>query len=447
MLTLDSFAGGGGASCAIEAALGRSPDIAINHDPAAIEMHQRNHPKTRHLLQSVWDVDVKRDVDGPIGFAWFSPTCTHFSRAKGAALHDTKQSRLNTKTRGLAWFVTKIAGLKRPPLMMLENVPEFASWGPLNRRRRPLKSKASVTFDKFTSQLRNLGYVVEHRVLDAADYGAPTHRKRLFMIMRCDGERIVWPEPTHGPGRIPYRTAAECIDWSLPCPSIFDRKRPLAEATQRRIAEGIRRYVLNGEPYVVGGGARGLVQTGYGERKGQKPRALDIREPLGTFVAGGAKHALVTAWLIKHYGGVVGHDVRRPIGTVTTQDHHGVVACYLTQYNGQSVGQVVGDPLNTVTTKARFGLVQAWLTRHLGDGPHVVTVDGEAYSIADIGLRMLAPRELARAQGFPESYVLTGTQTQQIARIGNSVAPPVAEALIRANVKRERQQHLFKAVS
>jgi DNA (cytosine-5)-methyltransferase 1 len=440
VLTLDSFAGGGGASVGIEAALGRSPDVAINHDEHAIAMHAINHPKTRHLRQDVWSVDLKREVDGPLGFAWFSPTCTHFSRAKGAAL-------LDTKTRGLAWFVLRVAGTKRPPLMMLENVSEFQTWGPLNRRRRPIKAKAGITFDRFVSQLRALGYVVEWRTLDAADYGAPTHRKRLFMVMRHDGEPIRWPSPTHGPGRLPYRTAAECVDWSIPCPSIFDRKKPHADATQRRLAEGIRRYVLNGTPYIVGDGAHCLVQTGYGERKGQRPRALDLQAPLGTVVAGGAKHALVTAWLIKHYGGVVGHDVHRPLGTITTQDHHGVVACHLTQYNGQSVGQPLDEPLRTVTTKARFGLVQTWLTQHLGEGPHVATVKGERYQIADIGMRMLSPRELATAQGFGPDYILTGTQSQQIARVGNSVSPPVAEALIRANVRAERQQDLFRAVS
>lgn len=421
MLTLDSFAGGGGASCAIEAALGRSPDVAINHDEHAIAMHALNHPKTKHLRQDVWSVDLVRDITGgPLGFAWFSPTCTHFSRAKGAAL-------LDTKTRGLAWFVLRVAGIRRPALIMLENVSEFQTWGPLNRRRRPIKAKAGITFDRFVAQLRALGYVVEWRTLDAADYGAPTHRKRLFMVMRCDGEAIRWPEPSHGPGRLPYRTAAECIDWTIPCPSIFDRKKPLADATQRRIAEGIRRYVLGGTPYIVGNGARCLVQTGYGERKGQRPRALDIQAPLGTVVAGGAKHALVSAWLIKHYGGVVGHTVERPLGTITTQDHHGVVACHL--------------------TRERVERTESWLNGRLGDGPHDVKTGGERYAIGDITMRMLAPRELARCQGFGDDYILTGTQSQQIARIGNSVSPPPAEALIRANVKSEAQQHLFKAVS
>lgn len=451
MLTFDYFAGGGGASCGIEAATGRSPDVAINHDEAAIAMHAINHPKTTHHRTDAWDVDPVRDlVGGPVGLLWLSPDCRHFSRAKGAA-------PVSKRVRGLAWIALRLAAKRRPALIILENVPEFRTWGPLNRARNPLKPKAGHTFERFTAQLRALGYELEHRVLDAADYGAPTHRKRLFLIARCDGEPIVWPAPTHGPGRAPYRTAAECIDWSLPCPSIFGRKRPLAEATMRRIAEGVRRYVLaSPRPFLVqyngqstangvdrpsntittkarfGLVAPTLIQTGYGERKGQRPRALDLHTPLGTVVACGAKHALVAAWIAKHYGGVVGHGVDRPLGTITSKDHHSLVAC-----------EVESVPVS----QPRAQDVAVFLERYVGPGTSsLVTIDGEEYAIVDIGLRMLTPRELARAQGFPDSYVLTGTQAQQVARVGNSVPPPLAEAVIRANVGRSQQQHLFKAV-
>jgi DNA (cytosine-5)-methyltransferase 1 len=467
MLTFDYFAGGGGASCGIEAATGRSPDVAINHDEAAIAMHAINHPKTTHHRTDVWDVDPVRDlVGGPVGLLWLSPDCRHFSRAKGAV-------PISKRVRGLAWIALRLAAKRRPALIILENVPEFRTWGPLNRARNPLKPKAGHTFERFVSQLRALGYELEHRVLDAADYGAPTHRRRLFLIARCDGEPIVWPTPTHGPGRAPFRTAASCIDWSLPCPSIFGRKRPLAEATMRRIAEGVRRYVLTAaRPFLVQyngqSGAIGvdrpsntittkarfglvaptLVQTGYGERKGQRPRALDLHEPLGTVVACGAKHALVAAFLAKHYGGVVGHGVERPIGTVTSKDHHSLVACHLTKFYGTSTGAALDAPAPTVSAQGQHAaLVAAFLERYVdGGASHLVTIDGETFVIVDIGLRMLTPRELARAQGFPDSYVLTGTRAQQVARVGNSVPPPLAEAVIRANVRREAQQHLFKAV-
>ena len=298
--------------------------------------------------------------------------CRHFSRAKGAV-------PVSKRVRGLAWIALRLAAKRRPALIVLENVPEFRTWGPLNRARNPLRPKAGHTFERFTAQLRDLGYQLEHRVLDAADYGAPTHRRRLVLIARCDGEPIVWPAPTHGPGRTPYRTAAECIDWSLPCPSIFGRSRPLAEATMKRIAEGVRRYVLNApRPFIVqvnhgrdinrsreldrpmptvtqkhgfGLVAPTLVQTGYGERKGQRPRALDLHEPLGTVVACGAKHALVAAFLAKHYGGVVGHGVERPLGTVTSRDHHSIVACHLSKFYGTSTGSSLDEPAPTVSAQ------------------------------------------------------------------------------------------------
>jgi len=362
--------------------------------------------------------------------------CTHFAHARG--------SRPVTKQmRGLAWVGLRLAAKRKPDILFYENVREFLTWGPV-RRGRPVRSKAGQTFRVFVAQLESLGYVVEWRVLDAANYGAPTHRRRLILIARCDGLPIVWPEPTHGPGRTHlYRTAAECIDWSLPSTSIFDRKRPLADATMRRIAEGLRRFVLeNPKPYIVPSGdtaqAPTLIQTGYGERKGQTPRALDLHQPLGTIVACGAKHAPVSAFLAKHYKGVVGHGVDRPIGTITAKDHHSLVevqlepgqdksdrvAAFITTYYGQSVGQSLREPLATIVTKARFGLV-------------TVDINGETYAVTDIRLRMLSPKELARCQGFDESYRLIGTQAEQIERIGNSVSPPLVRAIIAANVSRD----------
>ncbi len=411
--------------------------------------------------------------------------CTHFSKAKGGKPR-------SKEIRSLAWVVVDWAREVQPRVIMLENVREILGWGPLDQNDQPIKARAGETWREFVAALEGAGYRVEWRVLKAADYGAPTTRERLFLVARRDGLPIQWPEPSHGPGRAhPWRSAAECIDWSIPCPSIFERKKPLADATQKRIAEGLRRYVLGpkARPFLVGlthGGrlydaeeplrtittANGgefaavspvvapvLVQSGYGEREGQAPRVLDIGAPLGTVVAGGAKHALVAAFLAKHYGGVVGQDLERPLGTVTAIDHHSLVAAHLTKYYGSArAGSPVTDPLPTVTAGGGRGggkaaLVAAFLTKwYSGGGTSqavdrpldtivakarfgLVTVDiaGEPWAVVDIGLRMLAPRELARAQGFPDSYVLTGTKAQQIERIGNSVCPPVVEALVRAN--------------
>lgn len=463
----DFFAGGGGASTGIECALGRSPDIAVNHSEEALAMHAANHPTTMHLREDVFAVRPRKHTRGRnVSLAWFSPDCRHFSKAKGGKPKDRK-------VRGLAWSAVKFAEQERPAVIILENVEEFVTWGPLMKCGTPCPERVGQTFRKFTGRLRRLGYAVEHRVLCAADYGAPTTRKRFFLVARCDGNPVVWPEPTHRDPKKPvdlwnahlpaWRTAAECIDWSIPCPSIFERSRPLAESTCRRIAEGIRRYVTeSADPFVVGidnqsSGAGAcwpssrplttivtenrhalvvptLVQTGYGEREGQAPRVPGLDKPLGTVVAGGVKHALVSAFLAKHYTGVIGTALRVPLGTVTTQDHHSLVmaklapggdhaeevSAFLVKYYGTGGGQGMKEPLGTVTTRDRFGLV---------------TVRGEQFRIVDIGLRMLTPRELARAQGFPEGYKLTGTTSSQVARIGNSVCPPVAAALVSANVK------------
>ena len=497
-LVVDLFAGGGGASTGIEQAIGRAVDIAVNHDPEAVSLHQANHPQTQHFVSDVFEVDPLTVTEGrPVGLLWASPDCKHFSKAKGGKPR-------SKKIRALAWVVIKWAKAVRPRVICLENVEEFQTWGPLRADGMPCELRKGHTFQRWAAQLRNLGYAIEWRELRACDYGAPTIRKRLFLVARRDGLPIVWPQPTHaakpakGSGLLPYRTAADCIDWSLPCPSIFERERPLAEATLRRIAHGIKRYVLEAaRPFIVPVTHQGdnrvhsadeplrtvtsakrgelalavptLVQTGYGERDGQAPRVPGLEKPLGTCVDG-QKHALVAAYLAKHFGGepqagktgadlrapaptvlasggpqavVTSHlaklrgtsasaDTAEPLGTVSAQGlHHAEVRALLLKFYGQgSQDQVLGDPLHTITTKDRFGLV---------------TVAGEDYLIADIGMRMLQPRELYRAQGFPDSYQIErghdGRQLSKAAQVrmcGNSVCPPLARALVLANYS-ERQ--------
>jgi len=404
-LVVDYFAGAGGASHGLGLA-GWAVSVAINHDVEAVLMHSVNHPHTIHLKDDVWKVDPHRDLPpGPLALAWFSPSCTHFSRAKGGATRDNQ-------TRALPWVAVALAKARRPRVVFVENVAEMTTWGPLADDGTPLPGTRGDTFRQFVWRLETLGYRVEWRVLHAHHYGAPTSRKRLFLIARCDGGEIVWPEPTHGPGRLPYRTAADCIDWSESCPSIFERAKPLAEKTLARIAEGIRRFVLV-DPYVVGDVAATMIQTGYGEREGQRPRALDLQAPLGTVVAGGAKHALVCAWIVRHYGGVYGRRCCDQMGTVTAKDHHSLAVATSRGDHAADVAALMGSP-----------------------SPVVVAIDGIEHVIRDVGMRMLTPRELARAQGFPDSYVLTGTKTSQIARVGNAVVPAMSRVLAEANALR-----------
>ena len=515
-LIVDSFAGGGGASLGIEWALGRSPDIAINHDAEAIAVHSVNHPNTRHFCEDVWAVDPKAATSGkPVGLMWLSPDCKHFSKAKGG-------KPVEKKIRGLAWIAVRWAKAVRPRVIVLENVEEFAGWGPLLEDGTPCPLRKGLTFRRFVKQLQNLGYAVDWQELVAADYGTPTTRKRLFLVARCDGQPIVWPEPTHGRGLTPWRTAAECIDWHDPCPSIFERARPLAENTLRRIARGIRKYVIEApQPFIVGVGGRmgqspergvdrpmqtvtakgdaalvmpfltehanastqrifradeplrtqcaqvkgghfavvapTLIQTGYGEREGQQPRAPGLDKPLGTVVAGGQKHALVAAFLAKHYGGVVGQPVPQALGTVTSIDHHSLVTSHLMVNDTGHSGGRTDAPLPTVTTGNHVAEVRAFLVAYYGnekegqpmldpvrtvttkDRLGLVTVAGEEYAIADIGMRMLQPRELFRAQGFPDTYRIDSTaegialpKSTQVRLCGNSVAPQVAAAVVRA---------------
>lgn len=454
-LVVDNFAGGGGASTGIEMALCRPVDIAINHDPLAISMHTVNHPATTHYLDNVWQVDPRKVTQGqPVSLAWFSPDCTHHSKARGG-------KPVSPRVRGLAWVVLKWAALVRPRVIMLENVEEFEQWGQLTRSRRPCPKRKGMIFDKFISQLRDLGYAVEWRQLRACDYGAPTIRKRLFLIARLDGQPVVWPEPTHGPGRKkPWRTAAEIIDWSIPCPSIFTRKKPLAEKTLTRIAKGIQRFVVeNPEPYIVGNAAPFLTE----HANGSSQRVFDAEEPLRTQMAGvkGGHFALVSAFLAKHYGGVVGVPVETPLPTVTTRGtQNQIVTAHIQRNFGNSVGSGMADPVGATTAGGggKTAMVQAFLLKYYGTNighgleeplqtitsKHrfgLVTVHGEEYQIVDIGMRMLKPHELFAAQGFPADYVIDRdaqgkaiTATAQIAKCGNSVPPPVVAAIVRANL-------------
>ena len=468
-LIVDNFAGGGGASTGIEMATGISVDIAINHDPEAIKMHKMNHPRTKHYCESVWDVDPIEACKGhPVGIAWFSPDCKHFSKAKGGKPKDKN-------IRGLAWVALRWAGKVRPRVIMLENVEEFKTWGPLNRSHRPIKSKQGMTFRKFVSQLEDLGYKVEHRELVAADYGAPTMRKRFFLIARCDGKDIMWPEPTHGPvdsvmvkaGLLkPYMGAYTQLDFSLPCPSIFDTSeeikekfgiravRPLAPKTMERIARGIKKFVIdNSEPFIVQvnhSGAKSdycksaneplstvtgkhgfgivsptLIQY-HSETSEKEVRGQTIENPIMT-VDGSNRYGLVTSFLSKFYKTGIGQDCREPLHTVTTSaGHFGEVRAFLIKYYGQGTGQDIKDPLDTVTAQDRFGLV---------------TIEGVDYQIVDIGLRMLEPKELYGCQGFPDDYIIdrdyTGKEyprSEQVRRCGNAVCPPIPAALVKANL-------------
>ncbi|CVA06689.1 DNA (cytosine-5-)-methyltransferase [Serratia marcescens] len=564
-LIVDNFAGGGGASTGIEMATGRSVNIAINHDENAIAMHETNHPETLHYCESVFDIDpVAATCGHPVALAWFSPDCRHFSKAKGAA-------PVKKEIRGLAWIVVRWALKKQPRLIPLENVEEFKTWGPLvtdaNGNDYPCPDRTGETFAAFVGimstgvsadhpalaeccevlgidvgsedhqkLITGLGYDVEYRELRACDYGAPTIRKRFFMLMRCDGKPIVWPEPTHGDpkslevqsGKLkPWRTAAECIDWSIPCPSIFERKRPLAENTLRRIARGIQRFVIDSpNPFIVkcnhtstkssydcfrGQALNEPLQTitkthGYalvtpmiagagGSEYQAKPRGVDqpmhtvlkesraalvapiiarqfgksvghaADEPNGTITAGGGgKSQLVAAFLAKHFGGNYtgpGANLSEPAHTVTTVDHHALVTSNLIKFRGTCKdGQSLNEPMPTITAGGlHIGEVRAFLLKYYGnekegvsleDPLHtvttndrfgLVTVEGIDYQIVDIGMRMLQPHELYAAQGFPEWYIIDQdykgkkyAKDKQVARCGNAVPPPFAEALVRANL-------------
>jgi DNA (cytosine-5)-methyltransferase 1 len=467
-LIVDNFAGGGGASTGIELATGYSVDIAINHDPEAIKMHKANHPNTKHYCENVWAVDPVKACNGhPVGLAWFSPDCKHFSKAKGGKPKDKN-------IRGLAWVALRWAGLVRPRVIMLENVEEFKTWGPLNRRHHPIKSKQGKTFERFVQQLRDLGYKVEFRELIAADYGAPTMRKRFFMVARCDGKPIVWPEPTHAPADSeavkagllkPYVGAYTQIDFTRPCPSIFDTSeeikekygiravRPLAPKTMDRIARGLKKFVLdNPEPFII--------QCNHGGER----RPNDIREPMPTItgkhgygivepklapymgtnttnhpggnckdpihtITTGNQQCLISPTLIQYHsetapGEVRGQTIKDPIMTVDGSNRYGLVTSFLSKFYKSGTGQDMREPLHTITTSpGHFGEVRAFLIKYYGQGTGqdikdpldtvtaqdrfgLVEIEGANYQIVDIGLRMLEPKELYGCQGFPDDYII-----------------------------------------
>lgn len=411
-LIVDNFAGGGGASTGIEMATGYSVDIAINHDPEAIKMHKANHPNTKHYCENVWSVDPVKACNGhPVGLAWFSPDCKHFSKAKGGKPKDKN-------IRGLAWVASRWAGLVRPRVIMLENVEEFKTWGPLNRRHHPIRAKQGKTFERFVQQLRDLGYEVEFRELIAADYGAPTMRKRFFMVARCDGKSIVWPEPTHAPADSeevkkgllkPYVGAYTQLDFSLPCPSIFDTSeeikekygiravRPLAQKTMDRIARGLKKFVLeNPEPFIIqcnhGGERRpndirepmptitgkhgyGIVEP-YMVQCKYNNEAQDVQKPIGTLTTVGS-HLLVEPYMVQI--GQTGFtkdrskDVREPLTTIVSKNEHCLISPTLIQYHSETAqgevrGQTIKDPIMTVDGSNRYGLVTSFLSKFYKSG-------------------------------------------------------------------------------
>lgn len=385
-MIVDLFAGGGGASRGIRAALGRDPDVAVNHSPVALSLHAANHPGTLHLAADVWEVDPRETAAGrSVDLLWASPDCTHHSRAKGGVPRDSG-------LRSLAWVVRDWARDVRPRVIIVENVPEFLSWGPLGEDGQPVSERKGETFQQWVGALDLLGYRVEWRVLAACDYGAPTSRRRLFVVARGDGEAITWPAKTHGPGLLPFRSAAECIDWSIPVPPVTGRARPLAAATQRRIAAGLRRFVIeHPDPFIA---------------------------PTGEY-----------AWVARHYGGMVGADLRQPLHTITATDHHALcvarpgmptpeLRAWITAYYGAAheAGQDLREPLRTIVGVDRFGLC--------------------VEALGEVGMRMLSTQELLRAQfgEYAEGYSLDAAPTARARTkaIGNSVVPAVAEALVRA---------------
>lgn len=568
-LIVDLFAGGGGMSVAMEMAWGRSPDIAINHNADALSLHQANHPQTEHYVADVFEVCPRKATRGvPVGWLHLSPDCTHFSQAKGG------QPR-SSKIRALAWIARRWAGQAQPDWMSLENVKQFTKWGPLIAKRCPktrrvVKLDGSVaepgervpvreqflvpdpkregqTYRRWRAILRGMGYALESRNILAANQGGHTTRERHFEVGNRVGEPILWEPQTHhkapARGQRRWQPAANCIDWATPCPSIFERKRPLADATLRRIARGIQRYVLDsGDPFIVPisdwsrdgtrpvteplstitawprGGKHALVaptliQAGYGEREGQAPRALDIHQPLGVVTAGGIKHALASAYLMQANGGfntTPGHELRQPMSTITNSgsqqqlitahlahlrancdardaaeplrtisaggEHHGLVTAHMLAMGENAVGHDMRDPAQTVMAGApRYGVVEcslspaqtegaervaAFLMRYYGEGGQwsdprdplttittkdrmalvTVTIKGTPYIIVDIGLRMLEPRELFRAQDFPESYIIDRghdgrrfSKSTQVRMVGNSVNPMMAVGFLSLN--------------
>lgn len=428
-LIIDCFAGGGGASVGIEMALGRKVDIAINHDPEAIRMHTVNHPNTIHLTEDIFKVDLTKYVgDKHVSLMWASPDCTSHSKAKGG------QPRENG-LRILPWAVYKHARDILPDVLIMENVEEIQKWGPLDDKGYPIKEREGEEYQRFVRSMKLLGYEFDSKELVAADYGAPTTRKRWYAIFRRDGLPIQWPEPTHSrypmTGLEPWKECGDYVDWSDLGTSIFGRKKELAEATQRRIANGIRKYIVdNPNPYIVKDKrALAFMIQYHGEQKAGDSRGQLLTEPIKTIDTSN-RYGLVTAFVTKFYKTGVGQGCNEPLHTITTsQGHFGLVSAFLVKYYGTGCGQELNSPLATITTKDRFGLVNV-----------ILDIQGEKYVIYDIFLRMLKPEELKRMQGFPEDYIIDRDinfkpypAKEQVARIGNSVVPIMAQKLVEAN--------------
>ena len=425
-LIIDCFAGGGGASVGIEMALGRPVDIAINHDPQAIRMHKVNHPDTLHLTEDIFKVDLKKYVAGRhVSLMWASPDCTSHSKAKGG------QPR-NKGLRILPWAVYKHAKAILPDVILMENVEEIQQWGPLDDAGHPIKERAGEDYKRFIAAMKKLGYDFDSRELVAADYGAPTTRKRWYAIFRRDGKPITWPEPTHSKSGADGRLeCGDYIDWSDLGRSIFDRPRPLADATMKRIANGYVKYVVNNpQPYIVKNqSAVSFMIQYHGETREGDSRGQLLTEPIKTIDTSN-RYGLVTAFVTKFYKSGTDQICEEPLHTITTSPgHFGLISAFLIKYYGTGCGQEAGKPLGTITTKDRFGLVNV-----------VTDIDGEQYILKDIFLRMLKPEELKRMQGFPEDYILNRDIEgkpypvgEQVARIGNSVVPIMAQALVSAN--------------
>lgn len=517
-IIVDNFAGGGGASTGIELACGRPVTIAINHDPDAIAMHQANHPFTEHFRENVWDIDpVKICAGRKVGLAWFSPDCKHFSRAKGS-------KPVSKNIRGLAWVAVKWAATVKPRVIMLENVPEFQTWCRIGKDGQPDFKHKGENFRSFVHALQHLGYEVKWKELKACDYGAPTIRKRFFLVARCDGQPIVFPKAEYGKGKglKPYRTAAECIDWSVPCRSIFGRKKPLAENTMKRIAKGLDKFTIKAaQPYIMVnnfentpcgmdepvrtvttgnrnfltvpsiskyfGGATGSEMTEpmptvtaidhnaviapsliqyHTETSGSKVRGQALNEPIMT-VDGSPRYALTAAHIVKYYSGDDNYSrVNDPLHTITTKERNALVESHLCVLRRNEDGRTINEPLPTITTsgahfaEVRTRIVKCSGTMDIGNWEEIramlnsycgytmqndeillLTINGEDYFISDIGMRMLEPRELYKAQGFPPDYIIDKDcngkeypRSKQVARCGNAVPPPFAEALVRANL-------------
>lgn len=395
-IIIDCFAGGGGASVGIEMALGRQVDIAVNHDPQAIRMHSVNHPDTLHLTEDIFKVDLQKYVGGRhVALMWASPDCTHFSKAKG-------RKPLKKEIRILPMAIVKHAKLLKPDVVIMENVEEIRQWGKLNRKGRPIESEKGKLYRKFLKKMYLAGYLqIETRELVAADYGAPTKRKRWYAIFRRDSKPIKWPDPAYSKQDASLMKWKECgdyIDWSYLGTSIFTRKKALAEATMKRIANGVKKYIIdNPNPYIVRN-----------------------------------KEAL--AFLIQYHGETRSGESRgqlltEPINTIDTSNRYGLVSAFLIKYYGTGCGQMLNEPLGTITTRDRFGLVNV-----------IIDIDGEKYIIRDIFLRMLNPEELKLMQGFPEDYIIDRDACgkrypicEQTAKIGNSVSPVMAKMLVEAN--------------